>query len=57
MRIAYEVAMHLRILPRFSDDGAPEGTVDRPLSVEPTVERVEVVDEEDEVEILLDPPA
>ncbi len=63
-RIAYEVALHLRILPRFSDDGVPEGTVDRPLSVEPValepsairpvVEQIEVIDEEDEMEILLD---
>jgi hypothetical protein len=63
VRIAYEVAMHLRILPRFSDDGVPEGTVDRALSVEeaepaPVVglaaPPIEVVDEEDEVEIHLD---
>lgn len=49
VRIAYEVAMYLRILPRFSDDGVPEGTVERtpeveaepapeaePLQIEPT---------------------
>jgi hypothetical protein len=63
-RIAYEVALHLRILPRFSDDGVPEGTVDRPLStglvalepsaIEPAVEHIEIVDEEDEIEIVLD---
>ena len=64
VRIAYEVAMQLRILPRFSDDGAPEGTVDRAAGLEPidlvpaavaTVEPpIEVDDVEDEVEILLD---
>jgi len=68
VRIAYEVAMSLRILPRFSDDGAPEGTVERPVGtkeveIEPTAigavaERLEVrtrdePDEEDEVEISL----
>ena len=28
-----EVAIQLRISPRFSDDGVPEGTCDRPLSI------------------------
>jgi hypothetical protein len=32
-RIVAEVAVQLRISPRFSDDGAPEGTCDRPLSI------------------------
>jgi hypothetical protein len=33
-RIVAEVAVQLRISPRFSDDGAPEGTCDRPLSIQ-----------------------
>lgn len=32
-RIVAEVAIELRISPRFSDDGVPEGTCDRPLSI------------------------
>ena len=32
-RIVAEVAIQLRISPRFSDDGVPEGTCDRPLSI------------------------
>ena len=32
-RIVAEVAVLLRISPRFTDDGAPEGTCDRPLSI------------------------
>jgi hypothetical protein len=32
-RIVAEVAVSLRISPRFSDDGAPEGTCDRALSI------------------------
>lgn len=32
-RIVAEVAIQLRISPRFSDDGAPEGTCDRALSI------------------------
>jgi hypothetical protein len=62
VRIAYEVAVHLRMLPRFSDDGAPEGTVERAAEEDaghapssPAFSRgFEVVDEEDEVEIHLD---
>lgn len=34
VRIAFEVARELRISPRFSDDGTPEGTIERPLAVE-----------------------
>ena len=32
-RIVAEVAIQLRISPRFSDDGVPEGTCDRALSI------------------------
>jgi hypothetical protein len=32
-RIVAQVAIELRISPRFSDDGVPEGTCDRPLSI------------------------
>ena len=32
-RIVAEVAVQLRISPRFSDDGAPEGYCERPLSI------------------------
>jgi hypothetical protein len=32
-RIVAEVAISLRISPRFSDDGVPEGTCDRALSI------------------------
>lgn len=32
-RIVAEVAIQLRISPRFSDDGTPEGTCERPLSI------------------------
>lgn len=61
VRIAYEVAMDLRILPRFSDDGAPEGTVERclnfdNLAIEPTAvgavaQHVEVVAADELVEV------
>ena len=30
VRITVELVRELRISPRFSDDGAPEGTIDRP---------------------------
>lgn len=32
-RIVAEVAIELRISPKFSDDGRPEGTCERPLSI------------------------
>ncbi len=32
-RVVAEVAVELRISPRFTDDGAPEGTCERPLSI------------------------
>jgi len=32
-RIAAEVAVELRISPRFSDDGTPEGTCERGFSI------------------------
>ncbi len=32
-RIVAEVAIQLRISPRFSDDGVPEGTCDRAISI------------------------
>ncbi len=66
VRIAYEVAMSLKILPRFSDDGAPEGTVERSaaeVEIEPTgigsvaerieVRRAEEPEEEQEAELHL----
>lgn len=47
-RIVAEVAVQLRMSPRFSDDGRPEGTCDRPLSIhldEQEPARVEVEEE------------
>lgn len=53
-RIAFEVAMELRILPKFTDDGAPEGTVERPISVHGVPEVTLAPDEEPTVEITVD---
>lgn len=33
IRIAAEVAFQLRMSPKYSDDGTPEGTCERPISV------------------------
>jgi hypothetical protein len=35
MRIATEVAVQLRISPKYTDDGAPEGTCEKPLPPDP----------------------
>ena len=43
--------MELRILPKFTDDGAPEGTVERPISVNGVPEVTLAPDEEAAVEI------
>ncbi len=32
-RVVAEVAVELRISPKFTDDGTPEGTCERPLSI------------------------
>ena len=38
VRIAFEVALELRMSPKYTDDGTPEGTIERPLSFRaPTV--------------------
>lgn len=50
-RIVAEVAIELRISPRFSDDGRPEGTCDRPVSIHLDVPAPPSVAEEPEEEI------
>ena len=52
-RIAFEVAMELRILPKFTDDGAPEGTCERPISVQGVPEVTLTPEEEPTVEIAI----
>jgi len=47
--VVAEVAVELRISPRFSDDGAPEGTCERPLSIH--------IDEEPKLEAPDEPEA
>ncbi len=37
-RVVAEVAVELRISPKFSDDGTPEGTCERPVSIHLDVE-------------------
>lgn len=49
-RIVAEVAVQLRISPKFSDDGRPEGTCERPVSIhldEPEGTEVEAEEEEE----------
>lgn len=50
-RVVAEVAVELRISPRFSDDGAPEGTCERPLSIHIDEEPGPIEDDEPEVEL------
>jgi len=50
IRIAAEVAFQLRMSPKYSDDGAPEGTCERPISVR-TAEKQKPADHEEEDEL------
>jgi hypothetical protein len=52
IRIAAEVAFQLRISPKYSDDGAPEGTCERPISVRAAEKRKPARhEEEDELDL------
>lgn len=50
IRIAAEVAFQLRMSPKYSDDGAPEGTCERPISTR-TAENRKPTDHEEEDEL------
>lgn len=50
IRIAAEVAFQLRMSPKYSDDGAPEGTCERPISVR-AAEKRKSADHEEEDEL------
>jgi hypothetical protein len=52
--IAFQVARELRISPKFTDDGAPEGTLERPLAIHNPQRKDalnEEVEEEDELDV------
>ena len=49
--IAFQVARELRISPRHTDDGAPEGTLERPLAVHTPKASAEGKHEEEEDEL------
>lgn len=59
-RVVAEVAFELRISPKFNDDGTPEGTCERPVSIHLDEEPVAHAEPEEEGEEELDlaaPPA